>query len=130
VNPFGKRRKRQLGGFGAAATTTTKATTKAIIALSVTLPPLQPTTQAASAIDESAYKGYFEVAECTVSQSFICVVKFTELSVNGECLKLDFLQAKGMRTPMQKQQDCMATFNITQSTIHCDFLQVLTNIFR
>jgi hypothetical protein len=94
--------------------------------LSVTLPPLLPTTttQAASAIDESAYKGYFEVAECSVSQLFICVVNIADLSVNAECLKLDIFQAKGMRTPMQKQQDCMAAFNITQSTIHTAFLQV------
>jgi hypothetical protein len=77
-NLFGKRRKRQLGGFPAAPTTTTASATTSAITLKLasgTLPPLLPTTQAANSIDESAYKSYFEVTDCSVNQSFICVVK-------------------------------------------------------
>jgi hypothetical protein len=102
-----------------ASTTTSSLTSKT--------DPAQPTALAittteasksdkSSAIDESAYKGYFDVFDCDKNQSFICVVNLTMQKNQAIVKKLNFTaQAKEMRTPKQKQQDCMAAFKITQS---------------
>jgi hypothetical protein len=81
------------------------------IAPAPTKPPIPTTTEGPKDLN-----GTFQVGDCAEKINFICMV-FTQKNANILMLTVrdKFSKAPVMKTPMQKQKDCMAAFKITQS---------------